>query len=387
MQNALYVEINTVGICLLLIIILNQRQNIGSSTLQQHFNRLVYSTIVMLIVDTGCWLLDGTSFPHARTVSIMIETLYFFLNIYIPYLWVVFVELSVAKELKVACRRLRLLAIPIVILCIFLLVNLKTESIFVIDDNNYYHRNYGYLAYAILAYVYLVYASIRALIAVRHADWNEDKRRYYPMVFFTVLPAIGGVIQIFFFGMTLIWVFVAISTVIMYIDSLNRQISADPLTGINNRRELTKYLIRETKDSESEGILALIMMDADRFKQINDTYGHYYGDCVLVTLSDILKQSCKNTPAFLARYGGDEFCIVYPAEDIQAVEAIIEKIQANIAKWNRERNEPVSIGLSIGFAVWNSETGESVEDLYKKADREMYLAKNAKGEQTPANRD
>ncbi len=378
MQNALYVEINSIGVCLLLIIIFNQHQNIGSSTMQRQFNHLVFSTIAMLIVDTGCWLLDGTKFPHARTLNAAVETCYYFLNIYIPYLWVVYLEIAINKEQKEIFRKLRFLAIPVVILSIFLFVNLKTESVFIIDENNIYHRNSGYLAYAILAYVYLGYASARALIAVYRADWTEDKRRYYPMAFFTVLPAIGGIIQILYYGTTLIWVFVAISIVIMYIDSLNRQISADSLTGINNRRELTKYLIHETKDPDYKGILALLMMDADRFKQINDTYGHYYGDCVLVALSEILKQSCRNTPAFLARYGGDEFCIVYPAENIQEVEEVIAKIQSNLTKWNNERNEPVKIGLSIGYSIWHPETGETVEELYKQADQKMYQAKSAK---------
>ena len=56
------------------------------------------------------------------------------------------------------------------------------------------------------------------------------------------------------------------------------------------------------------------MMDVDGFKLINDTHGHFYGDSILIAVSEILKASCKNTEAFLARYGGDEFCIALPAE-------------------------------------------------------------------------
>jgi len=378
MQNALYIEISFIGICLLLTILINQRQDIGSSTLQRQFNIFIYSLITMLVVDAVCWLLDGATFPHARIYILLGQTVYFFLNIMIPFLWVVYVEFTQKDKQKTIFRRLRLLSIPLVALTVLLLVNLHTSIVFIIDENNIYHRNTGYLAYAILAYAYLAYATVRAVIAAHHASWVEEKRKYYPMTLFVVLPAVGGIIQMFLYGVTLIWISVAISTLLLYLDSLNRQISADPLTGLNNRRELSKYLFRETRDTMCESVLSLIMMDVDDFKQVNDTLGHFYGDNVLVAVSEILKQACKNTEAFLARYGGDEFCIVYRAKDTDAVESMISSIQANVARWNKKSNEIVSIGLSIGYAIWQPEIDENIEALYKQADQKMYQAKNAK---------
>lgn len=382
MRSALYVEISVVGICLLLIVLLSQRDNAGASAVQRYFNRLVFATIAMLITDAVCWLIDGTTYPFAKIASTIVETIYYFFNILIPYLWVAYLEAALGNNPKTTHRRLWLLAIPLMLLSVLLFVNLHTATVFIIDDNNVYHRNPGFLAYAVLAYLYLGYASIRTLAAARHANWNEDKRRYLTMAFFGVLPAIGGMIQIFLYGVALIWIFVAVSTVLMYIDSLNRQISTDPLTGINNRRELTKYLIRETKNDSYKGVLALLMIDVDGFKQVNDTYGHYYGDGVLITVSELLKQSCKNTPAFLARYGGDEFCIVYPAEGIQAVENMIAGIHSNISQWNSQHNEPANIGLSIGYSVWYPESDENVDSLFQRADQKMYQAKTQSKEHT-----
>jgi len=379
MVHALYIEINSIGIILLLILLFNERQDIGSSTLQRQFNLLIYATIIMLAVDTACWLIDGTTFAHARGFNIAIETVYYVFNILIPYLWVVYMEFAASDEQKVSFRKLRLLAIPMELLVILLFVNLKTGTVFVIDAENVYHRSAGFIAYAVLSYGYLIYASVRALLAARHASWKDDKRRYYPMIFFMVPPAVGGLIQTFFYGLSLIWVFVSVSIMIMYIYSLKRQISSDPLTGINNRRELVKYLRHETREPAAGGVLALMMMDVDGFKHVNDTCGHYYGDGVLVTVAEILKQSCKNTSAFLARHGGDEFCIVYPAKNIKAVEGMIADIQNNIAQWNDTHTEPVRIGLSIGYSVWDPKTDQSPEDLYQRADQKMYEAKYAKG--------
>ncbi len=377
MHNVLYVEISIVGICLLLIILFNQYQNVGSSTLQRQFNRLVYATIAMLVVDTACWMVNGAVFPNAFTANWIIETLYYFLNIYIPYLWAVYVEIAARRGQKIPVQRLRIITVPLLVFTVALIVNLYTHMFFGIDEKNLYFRSTGFAVFAGLAYVYLVHATARAVLSARRAGWKEERRRLYLMAYFAALPAIGGLIQTFFYGVTLIWVFTAVAIMMIYIDSLNRQISADPLTGINNRRELTRYILRETKESPGGGTLALIMMDVDGFKQVNDSYGHPYGDEVLIAVAEILKQACKNTPAFLARFGGDEFCIVYPADTTKAVEGVIARIRNNVVQWNSARTEPVEIGLSIGYAVWNA-AGDTVEELYRRADLRMYEAKNEK---------
>ncbi len=378
MQNTLYVEISVVGVCLLLIVLFSQRHHVGFSILQRHFNRLVFATIMILAIDSACWLIDGATFPSARAFNSAVNTLYYCFNILVPYLWVVYMEFTLGKELKATHRRLQLLAIPLVLLSILLVFNLQSGIVFTIDENNVYHRSSGFLAYALLAYFYLGYATVRALIAARQASWSDDQRRYRTMAIFVVLPAIGGLIQTFFYGVALIWIFVAVSIVLMYIDSLNRQISIDPLTGINNKRELTKYLLSETRDNTRKGVLSLIMMDVDDFKNVNDTHGHYYGDSVLQAVAEILKQSCQHTLAFLSRFGGDEFCIVHSVDDIQAVEDMIAGIHSNIFQWNQEHDEPVSIGLSIGYSIWLPETDDTVDALYQRADQKMYEAKNTK---------
>jgi diguanylate cyclase (GGDEF)-like protein len=379
MEHLLYVEISVIGVCLLLIILFNQHRNAGSSTLQRQFSRMIYATIAMLITDTACWLLDGAAFPHARTMKIASETLYFILDILIPFLWVVYLECAISKGQKVTYRRLRILAIPMIVMFMFVILNLHSHHLFTVDENNVYHRESGFVLFAIISYTYLVYASARALFSAYRADWQEDKRRYYALALFPVLPGIGGIIQSFVYGVSLIWVFVAVSIMLMYIDFLNRQISADPLTGINNRRELRKYILRGMKDpANDDGILALIMMDVDNFKQVNDTYGHYYGDEILITVAEILKQSCKNTPAFLARFGGDEFCIVYPAKNMNDVEKIITKILSSVIRWNTEHSEPIDIGLSVGYSLWQPDADDTLEDLYRRADDKMYEAKSMK---------
>jgi diguanylate cyclase (GGDEF)-like protein len=380
MQNALYVEISAVGIILLSIVLMTQRQFTAASAAQRRFNHLIYATIAMLVVDAACWLIDGERFLFARELNYALETVYYALHVLLPYLWALYVEGALSTDLPAANKRIAIATIPLILFIVVLFFNLEYGFVFTIDAENVYHRAIGVYFYAFLSYAYLIYGSIRSLIKARGAAWVDDRRRYYTMAFFAVLPSAGGFIQLFCYGVSLNWILASVSILLVYLDSQNRQISADPLTSLNNRRELSKFLLREVgeRDQPKSGALTLIMMDVDGFKQINDTYGHFYGDGVLIHVSQILKASCKNTNAFLARYGGDEFCIVLPPnQEVDAVE-IITRVHVNVTFWNQTHPEMKPIGLSIGYAEWDQKLDVSYESLLARADERMYAVKNAK---------
>ena len=378
MQNALYIEVSVVGVALLALILSNQSKSVGSSSLQRQFNRMIYSTIAILIIDAACWVIDGTTFKGARTLNFVVETLYYFFNIFMPFLWAVYSETAVNPDARLVRKRVSLLAAPILVYIVLLALNVENGLIFFIDAKNVYHRGRGLIITFLLAYGYLLYACLRALWKASKFNWRGEGKQYLAMAYFLVPPTIGGIIQTLFFGMNCIWIGTVIGIMLVYIDSLNRQISTEPLTGLNNRRELLKFLSKETREFGRSSVLALIMMDIDHFKEVNDTYGHFRGDEVLVFVADILKQSCKNTPAFLARIGGDEFCIVYPTDSVEAVEWLIAKIGNNVSSWNASHVEQIPLSLSIGYSVWNAEEGDTTNALYKRADQSMYEVKRAR---------
>lgn len=378
MQSALYVEITLTGILLLTIILVNQRNSMGVSALQRQFNKMVYTLMTVLVIDAACWLIDGKTFPFARETSLFVESWYYFFNGFMPFMWLVYTETTISSNSKAARRRIHWMATLLVVYVGVLIWNLKSGWVFVISEENVYRRGEGYTISAAIAYTYLGYSTVRSLMKASQNKWRSQSRPYYMMAAFIIPPMIGGIIQMLHYGVNYIWICTAVSAVMFYIDLLNRQISTEVLTGLNNRRELDKFLQRETREGPHTETLALIMMDIDAFKQVNDTYGHYYGDNILIIVSEILKQSCKGTPAFLARIGGDEFCIVYPANDIEVVEGLIAKIQYNIITWNASHRDMVQISLSIGYSTWDKEIDKSYETLYKRADQNMYKAKRTK---------
>ncbi len=377
MQSALYIEINSVGIILLLVILFNQKRSNGSSA-QRQFSALIFTAMLMLAVDAACWLVDGKQFPQAYTVSYTVETVYFTLHLMLPYIWMVYTEHTLSDDIRSVNRHVRFAAMPIALAIAGLFFNLRYGFIFSIDANNVYHRAIGVYFYAILAYSYLIYSSIRALAKAKQSAWADDRRRYYTMAFFIVPPFVGGIIQLFYYGINFTWFLATISILQVYIDMQNRQISTDPLTGLNNRRELTKFLLHETREQPRNGALTLIMMDIDGFKQINDSRGHFYGDSILIAVSEILKSSCKGTNTCLSRYGGDEFCVALSAGAEIGADMLISRIQSGLSGWNTFHPDANPIGLSFGTAEWDAQQDRNYEALITRADEMMYAVKKAK---------
>ena len=224
MLHVLYVEISAVGIILLSVILITQRQTKASSAAQRRFNLLIYATMTMLVVDAACWLIDGQRFRFALELNYALVTIYYMLHVLLPYLWVLFIEGALSTDLKAASRRTAIFSIPMLLFILALPFNIKYGFVFTIDAQNFYHRESGLYVYAFLSYAYLIYGSVRALIKANGASWVDDRRHYYTMAFFAVLPSIGGFIQLIFYGVSLNWILSSVSILLVYIDSQNRQI-------------------------------------------------------------------------------------------------------------------------------------------------------------------
>jgi two-component system cell cycle response regulator len=149
----------------------------------------------------------------------------------------------------------------------------------------------------------------------------------------------------------------------------------DPLTGLFNRRYLQTRLAGELERARRvEADVAVMMVDVDRFKTINDTYGHGVGDLILQHVSDILRRSVRLSDV-CTRYGGDEFAIVVPESAHtapQSAERIRQRIEAYLWRTVAPAVE-MQITVSVGVAI--AERGEGADDLIGRADRYLYQAK------------
>ncbi len=148
----------------------------------------------------------------------------------------------------------------------------------------------------------------------------------------------------------------------------------DPLTGVYNRRFLLKYLESGiVLNIENNTPISIIMFDLDRFKRLNDNYGHLAGDEVLRNLCNVFTQNCRSYD-IVARYGGEEFMIVLPGAGEETAYRRAEQIRKTVekAKLCSVIDEPITI--SGGVACFEK-TMRTLEEFISVADQYLYLAK------------
>ncbi|MGZ8270531.1 MAG: bifunctional diguanylate cyclase/phosphodiesterase [Methylophilus sp.] len=155
------------------------------------------------------------------------------------------------------------------------------------------------------------------------------------------------------------------------------QANLDPLTGLPNRYMFNDRLGQEIKKSDRSGLpLALLFLDLDRFKEVNDTLGHSVGDNLLKITAQRLKE-CARKSDTVARLGGDEFTIILSElDDISSVYRVIESILSSVAEPFNLEDEQAFISTSIGVTFYPGDA-KNAEELIRNADQAMYAAKNA----------
>lgn len=152
----------------------------------------------------------------------------------------------------------------------------------------------------------------------------------------------------------------------------------DDLTRLYNSRFLNQVLRRETKRAvRSNRPLALLFIDLDGFKQVNDTHGHLAGSKTLVEVATILRGGARETDV-VARYGGDEFALVLPETGREGALAVASRIRERLSNWRFLASLGVSVHLtaSIGIATL-PDVAASTEELIRAADQAMYRVKAA----------
>lgn len=159
-------------------------------------------------------------------------------------------------------------------------------------------------------------------------------------------------------------------------ESLREQVWTDPLTHLKNRRGFSeighRYFALAQRHRHD---LAMVMLDIDHFKRINDTYGHPVGDRVLVDIARTLTRITRagDTPA---RWGGEEFAVLLPNTDLTGASLLAERIRLAVGrKPCKLSNGAVAVTTSVGVASYSGDRPATLDQLIELADRRLYMAK------------
>ncbi len=169
-----------------------------------------------------------------------------------------------------------------------------------------------------------------------------------------------------------------------YIQRIQNLAQMDYLSRLPNRAYFFETMQAYIKEDNGSSLpFALALIDVDKFKQINDAYGHREGDNVIVVVANILKKQLQNHRHIVARLGGDEFCaVLFDIEPKKALELFIKltQVAATTVIQSKEKDKPkFNLSISIGVTFYDKEQ-ERLEDIIHQADKALYIAKkNGRG--------
>lgn len=375
MTGFLYAEINVIGIVLLLLFLNNMNRG-GHKRIpvDQHiFNSCMIMNILIFLFDTGMWMVDGNHLAISRTVNYVVTMLYYVSNPLICLLWLMYTDYKINESRNGLLRRTRLYVIPCAISTVLSLLSPFTGWLFIIDANNNYMRGQYFWVMAFVALLYLAISFGMSLRDVLLNGWEENKNVNIHLVIFPIGIIAASVIQIMFFGVSIIWVCAMIAFASIYINIQNGELSADHLTGLYNRRRLDEHFLRRMKLRKKEHLLFAIMIDLDDFKKINDEHGHAVGDNALVEMSELLRNVCKGSDDFIARMGGDEFVVLGERTKTEEIIKLMNDISSAAKDNNSRRMLGYLLQPSMGYSVFKND--DTRNSFFAAADQAMYRNK------------
>jgi len=332
------------------------------------FATIVAITINVLIVEALGWWLDGMAGSSARLFLILDTVILMIITLYPGILWIMYLDYQLHHNKK-RTKKIWIWFSPAIAYITTLSLTAPVNGLlFYVDEMNRYHRGSWYWQAELLYFGFF-------LIGLMMIIFNKKKipkSDFYTLIMFPLIPFIGTLIQMLFYGMALAWNSVSISLLIIYINIQSRAINSDYLTGLYNRRRFENYFEDISRIAFNRKFL-LLMLDVDNFKRINDKWGHRMGDRALERCAVILKK-CFHNDDFIARYGGDEFVVLLEIKNEEDIESIIRRLKSMTAKYPPTENQPFEISFSIGHAIYPKESTDP-KKLFQIADSRMYEEK------------
>lgn len=332
---------------------------------------MVNLTFVLLVFDIISRLENKTGLVF--NIVNFANAALFLLGVWITSVWLLYVDFQIFESK----RRIRKLLYPLVILnalnVLLVTISQFTGWIYYFDHSHVYHRGSLFVLPGCTMFAIVVVSTGCIL-----ANYDRIESKYVKsLLFFPLAPLVGGVIQTVFYQIPLALTGTTISMLIIFINIQNKSMNIDNLTGVYNRRKFDIYLNEKISCASPQKTFSVILIDMDNFKQINDHWGHVMGDRALRATASILRLSCTGR-AFVARYGGDEFCIVLDSMTTSHLEKCVERIRDNVASFNDSNKTPYCLGLSMGYAVYDCKENSSAGGFLSKVDERMYQDKKWK---------
>lgn len=371
MNLLLRIDNNIIAIIISLVFIANISSRLDRNDKKNiiFFNMFILS-VLELSVETITCIINKQPYLWLIPITNILHIILFVLGPIVTYMWYVFSRVWVSEEYKWNKDIITLM--PLIINMVAVLISPFLKTVFYISENNIYQRGIMFFIPVVVAYFYLLCSFIFVYINKERINQTE----YFPLLLFGIVPEICGVIQSIFYGPLLMWSSITLSMVIAYIYLQQRMMHIDYLTGAWTREKLYIYLARLIKQNKLKKF-AVVFIDLDDFKEINDSHGHNVGDEALKVVVNLIRKELPKG-GNIARYGGDEFVLILEEVGNEEVEIILDKIMDAFKSHNKALTSLYQLRYSYGYQCYNPELKMSIDEYINYVDQLMYRDKNKK---------
>jgi diguanylate cyclase (GGDEF)-like protein len=338
-----------------------------------HFQKTVFCsmlifTFIPMAGDFIYILLEGIPGKTIYLLLYGVGIAFYLFQVLSYYYIIIFVDYMIFKNME-RIKKINIVVLVITIIHVILLfVNLKWHFYFYIDPetNRFFHGS-QYIIRLIISYSPVLFAVFELFYS------REIFKRSNLFVIFLLLSLsfAGSSIDILSGSLKLIWPCMSAALLYSYFFIIQTDTRLDSLTGIGNRYSFSEFTEQLSRRSSGEA-WAIVMIDMDHFKEINDTLGHQEGDNALRDMAAIIK-SCLKGSDFAARYGGDEFVIATRVES--GIGVLINELQAAVDRQNEKKTRPFKIEISYGYDIFVADGNRSIEEFLNHIDNLMYKHK------------
>lgn len=378
LELSLYLVIDAFCVIVLIILAYNSKRQFSRMTDNRIFIEYILITIIMIVANIIWRLVNGINLPGFRLLNVLSIAVYLSITGVVGFFWAIYVDCKIEynrKKLKLRAVGYSLFAI---ILIATILTSPWTKLIYFIDENNVYHRGPLYLMQVMVWYIYFISSTIIALFESKNISLKRKKKEVLNLTTFALFPIIGEIAQVINLNIPFLIVGVTLSILMIYVNLQNKQLSRDALTGIFNRWQLNRFLDAALSEKKHDKLMFFILIDIDKFKYINDTFGHLEGDNAIIRVAEILTTVCDSRSDFLARFGGDEFAIVCERNNVYDVEKLKNDINIAVEHENINGNGLYSLSLSMGSAQFFIDGNDTQDEVISLADKRLYQVKSEK---------
>ena len=373
-----YMEANIVCILILAVLLINDKLHSTKQEKQIWFNWTIIAHILYFISDIAWAAVLSGELPRTRyLVGLCNFSNYVLLNL-LAFEWFMYMAASENMEFRKSRKKRNLYRIPMAVSILAIVIAYTADPYFWIGEAAELNDLY-YPMMISVPVLYLLAAFCISIRNARRAECREDRRLYRLIGIYPLAVMSFGIVQVFVLNAPLFCFGCTLMMLFFYIQNMQTQVSVDSLTRLNNRGQINRYM---DQMRYRENVRNWIMMiDIDRFKEINDTYGHAEGDRALNLVADALRQIAdqSGTPVFIGRYGGDEFTVFLQDENGEELPGkTAEAIRAALEQKQRENRLPYELRVSVGYDALRDRE-DTMEACMIRADEKLYEDKRSRG--------